>query len=263
GLRAFVWSGGYNAPPATITGSLRNDLIYIDEVIGAGEIAISDNRATEPPVEELARLVSDVHVGGILSRKSGVTHFHVGDHPQGSGGGLAPLRALVENYAVEPEWLYPTHVGRNRELMREAAAFTRIGAFVDVDTMEEDLPEQMRFFLNDNGDLSRLTVSSDAAISSPRTLFEQVRACVVEHGFPLEQVLPLVTTNTGCDLKVNGKGRLEQGRDADALVLRRKTLELMHVFVMGKQLVRGGELVVAERFLTRSNRRISLYGRKS
>jgi len=258
GLTAFVWSGGYNVPPTTITGSLRDDLIYIDEVIGAGEIAISDNRATEPTIGELAKLVSDAYVGGMLGRKSGVTHIHVGDHPQR----LSPLRALIENYAVKPEWLYPTHIGRNRELMREAAALTRLGAFADIDTMEEDLPEQLWRFIGDDGDLNRLTVSSDAAISSPRTLYDQIRACVIEHGFALERVLSLVTANTARVLKTDRKGRLEQGLDADALVLRRKTLEITHVFALGRQLVRGGELVVTEKFLTRSNRRISLYGRK-
>jgi beta-aspartyl-dipeptidase (metallo-type) len=258
GLTAFIWSGGYNVPPTTITGSLRDDLIFIDEVIGAGEVAISDNRATEPTLDELARLVSDVYVGGMLSGKAGVTHIHVGDHPKG----LSPLRALVENYAVEPEWLYPTHVDRSRELMREAAAFTRLGAFVDIDVTEENLPEQLRRFIEDNGDLSRLTVSSDAAISSPRALHDQICACVAEHGFPFEQVLPLVTANTARVLKLDRKGRLEPGCDADALVLRRNTLEITHVFARGRQLVRNGELAVTERFLTRSNRRISLYGRK-
>jgi beta-aspartyl-dipeptidase (metallo-type) len=258
GLTAFIWSGGYNVPPTTITGSLRDDLIFIDEVIGAGEIAISDNRATEPTIDELARLVSDVYVGGTLSRKSGVTHFHVGDHPRR----LSPLRALVENYAVEPEWLYPTHVDRSRELIREAAAFTRIGAFVDIDVTENGLPEQLRRFIDDNGDLSRLTVSSDAAISSPRALHDQICACVAEHGFPLELVLSLVTANTARVLKLDRKGRLERGFDADALVLRRKSLEITHVFAGGRQMVRGGELVVMEKFLTRSKRRISLYGRK-
>jgi beta-aspartyl-dipeptidase (metallo-type) len=258
GLTAFVWSGGYNVPPTTITGSLRDDLIFIGEVIGAGEIAISDNRATEPTLDELARLVSDVYVGGTLSRKSGVTHFHVGDHPKG----LSPLRALVENYAVEPEWLYPAHVDRSRELMREAAAFTRLGAFVDVDVTEENLPEQLRRFIEDNGDLSRLTVSSDAAISSPRAIHDQICACVAERGFPLEIVLSLVTANTARVLKLDRKGRLERGCDADALVMRRKTLEITHVFALGRQLVRGGELTGAERFLKRSKRRISLYGGK-
>ena len=258
GLTAFIWSGGYNVPPTTITGSLRNDLIFIAEVIGAGEVAISDNRATEPSLDELARLVSDARVGGMLSRKSGVTHFHVGDHPRR----LGPLRALLDNYAVEPEWLYPTHVDRNRELMREAAAFTRLGAFVDIDVTEENLPEQLRRFIDDNGDMSRLTVSSDAAISSPRALYDQICACVVIHGLPLELALSLVTANTARVLKLDRKGRLEPGFDADALVLRRKTLEITHVFARGRPLVRGGELVVTERFLARNKRRISLYGRK-
>ncbi len=259
GLTAFIWSGGYNVPPTTITGSLRDDLIFIDEVIGAGEVAISDNRATEPAIEELARLVSDVYVGGMLSGKSGVTHFHVGDHPKG----LSPLRALVENYAVKPEWLYPTHVDRTRELTREAAAFTRLGAFVDIDMTEENLHQHLRRFIEDGGDLDRLTVSSDAAIVSPRTLYDQMRACVAEHGFALEGVLPLATANTARVLKLDRKGRLEQGRDADALVLRRNTLEITHVFARGKPLVRDGEIVVTENFLARSNRRISLYGRKT
>ncbi|HEX5081466.1 MAG TPA: amidohydrolase family protein [Blastocatellia bacterium] len=259
GVTAFIWSGGYNVPPATITGSLRDDLLFIDEVIGAGEIAVSDYRATEPSAEELARLVSDVYVGGMLSGKSGVTHFHVGDHPRR----LGPLRDLVDNYAVAPEWLYPTHVDRSRELLREAAAFTRLGAFVDIDMTEENLPEQLRRFIDDNGDLSRLTLSSDAAISSPRALHGQISACVAEHGFPLELVLPLWATNAARVLKLDRKGRLERGCDADVLILRRETLEITHVFAMGKPLVSNRELVVTEKFLARSKRRISLYGSTS
>jgi beta-aspartyl-dipeptidase (metallo-type) len=85
---------------------------------------------------------------------------------------------------------------------------------------------------------------------------------VALHGFPLELALPLVTANTARVLKLDRKGRLERGCDADALVMRRKTLEITHVFAMGRQLVRGGELVGAERFLKRSTRRITLYGGK-
>jgi beta-aspartyl-dipeptidase (metallo-type) len=88
-------------------------------------------------------------------------------------------------------------------------------------------------------------------------------ACVAEHGFPLELVLRLGASNTARVLKLDRKGRLEPGCDADALVLRRKTLEITHVFAGGRQLVRGGELAVTERFLARSNRRVSLYGGKS
>jgi beta-aspartyl-dipeptidase (metallo-type) len=127
---------------------------------------------------------------------------------------------------------------------------------------EENLPEQLRQFIDDNGDLNRLTLSSDAAISSPRALHDQICECVAEHGFPLELVLRLGSANAARVLKLDRKGRLEPGFDADALVLRCKTLEITHVFAGGSPLVRGGELVVTERFLARSNRRISLYGRK-
>src|SRR5262245_49281653 len=47
GLTAFIYSGGYNVPPVTLTGSLRNDLIFVKEVIGAGETAIADERGTQ------------------------------------------------------------------------------------------------------------------------------------------------------------------------------------------------------------------------
>ena len=47
GLTAFIYKGGYNIPPTTLTGSIRNDIMFVEEVIGAGEIAIYDLRATE------------------------------------------------------------------------------------------------------------------------------------------------------------------------------------------------------------------------
>jgi beta-aspartyl-dipeptidase (metallo-type) len=90
-----------------------------------------------------------------------------------------------------------------------------------------------------------------------------MRAFVAEHGFALERVTPLAIANTARVLKLDLKGRLEQDCDADALVLRRDTLEIAHVFVSGKPEVRDGELVFMEKFLTHSDRRISLYGGKS
>ena len=48
GLTAYIYSGGYNVPPITLTGSVRTDMLFVPEVIGAGEIAISDARSTEP-----------------------------------------------------------------------------------------------------------------------------------------------------------------------------------------------------------------------
>jgi beta-aspartyl-dipeptidase (metallo-type) len=258
GLSAFLYSGGYNVPPTTIMSSIRDDLLFIDEVIGAGEIAIADDRSTDPDPRELARLVSDAHVGGMLSRKAGVTHFHVGERQQG----LSLLRTVLDHYDTHPAWLYPTHIERNETLMREAIALTRLGTFVDVDTVEEDLPRWLRFYLEEGGNPNQLTVSSDASLSSPHTLYKQIRACIREHGFPPTQVLALVTTNTAKVLKLDTKGELAPGKDADVLVLRKDSLEIVEVIARGRRLVRNGQLTRTERCLTESNRRILLYGQK-
>jgi beta-aspartyl-dipeptidase (metallo-type) len=44
GLTTRMWSGGYNVPPTTVMNSIREDMLFVDEVVGAGEVAISDER---------------------------------------------------------------------------------------------------------------------------------------------------------------------------------------------------------------------------
>jgi beta-aspartyl-dipeptidase (metallo-type) len=257
GISAFVWTGGYNVPPTPLTGSVQSDLLFVAEVIGAGEIAISDKRAAEPTTAELARLVSETRNGGLLTGKAGVTHFHVGDAPRR----LAPLRTLLDDFDVDPSWIYPTHVERNEALMAEAVDLTHRGCTVDVDVVEKDLAVWLRFFREHGGDPAKLTVSSDAAITSPANLHRQLRACVFEHGFSLEEVLRLVTTNTAEVLKLS-KGRLKPGADADVVVLTRPGLEIRDVVADGRRLVKDGSFAVVPRFLEQSDRRISLIGRQ-
>jgi beta-aspartyl-dipeptidase (metallo-type) len=76
GLNAFVWTGGYDVPPNPIMNTVREDIMFIDEVIGTGEIAISDQRGMDPPINELARVATHSYVGGMLANKAGLTHFH-------------------------------------------------------------------------------------------------------------------------------------------------------------------------------------------
>jgi beta-aspartyl-dipeptidase (metallo-type) len=257
GLTAFIWSGGYSVPPSTLMSSVREDILFITEVIGAGEVAIADERSTDPDPLELSRLVKDAYVGGLLSRKCGVTHFHVGEEK----ARLKLLRALIDDYEINASLLYPTHVERSEELMREAIELAARGSYVDIDTVEKDLSKWLRFYLDNGGPPSRLTVSSDASINSPRSLFEQVRSCILEYKFPFEQTLRLVTTNTAAVLKLTGKGELKVGHDADALVLHKGSLEIKDVIAQGRSLVRDGQLAFSENFLSESNRMIKLTGK--
>lgn len=256
GLTAYAWSGGYTLPPATLMRSVREDILFISEVIGAGEVAVSDARSNGHDPLELSKLVRDAYVGGLLSRKCGVTHFHVGEER----ARLKPLRTLIEDYEISPELIYPTHVERSEELMREAVELAGRGSYVDIDTVERDLPKWLRFYLDNGGNPARLTVSSDASINSPQSLLGQIRACVLEHGFSFEQTLALVTANTAAVLKLTRKGQLEIGRDADVLVLHKDSLEIKDVIARGRRLVRDGELNFTEKFLSESNRLINLEG---
>src|SRR5438270_8376663 len=183
GLSAYIYTGGYNVPPVTLTGSVRSDMLLVQEVIGAGETAIADLRSTQPQVSEIARLVADAYVGGLLSGKAGITHFHVG----GRERRLALIRELLDNYDVQPGSIHLTHIDRSPELMDEAVALAARGVRVDIDTVDEDLPHWLAYFINASGDLSRLTVSADAAINSPDTLATQLFQCMSRNVASMEQ----------------------------------------------------------------------------
>ena len=90
-----------------------------------------------------------------------------------------------------------------------------------------------------------------------------MRDCVVNHGFPLEQVLPLVTENTSRILKLEQKGTLERGKLGDVLVLERDSLEVRYVWSKGQCMVRDGAMVARPGFLGESKREILLVGDES
>lgn len=259
GLNAYMWTGGYNVPPTTISKDTRDDIMFIAEVVGAGEIAISDERTTEPDFHELAHLVHDAYVGGMLSRKAGRTHFHVGNGPRR----MRILFDLIEKDDVKPEWLYPTHITRSEELMLEAIDLASRGGFVDIDVVNEDLSQWLRFYKGNRGDMTKLTVSSDASKTAPRNLFEQIRKCVTTGEFSFEEVLPLITQNTANALKLTNKGLLKAGNAADILLLEKETLDLREVICGGKRLLKDGKIAFKENFLKDSNRNIKLKGEKS
>jgi beta-aspartyl-dipeptidase (metallo-type) len=233
GFTAYIYTGGFPVPPATLTGGVTEDLMLIPEVIGVGEVAISDVRSSQPRVRALARLVAQATIGGRMSGKAGVTHFHVGPGP----GRLRPLRRLLRRYDVEPGQLYPTHIGRDERLLEEAIELTRHGMFVDLDTVGRNASRWLRVYLERGGPLDRLTVSSDAHTRGgrPEKLRALFEAAVRELELPLEQALLPFTTNVARVLHLPQKGRLGEGLDADLQVLEPESLRLVELFASGRR----------------------------
>jgi beta-aspartyl-dipeptidase (metallo-type) len=121
---------------------------------------------------------------------------------------------------------------------------------VDLDTVEADLVQWLRYYHTHDGPLSQLTVSSDAHTlgGSPGKLYQQFVASVRAGVLPLPDVLPLFTCNPARVLHLHHKGRVEVGMDADLLMLDAQTLAIVHVVARGRQVVRHGQVVsVAER----------------
>lgn len=258
GLNAFCWTGGYDLPPASILQTVRDDILFIDEVIGAGEVAISDTRGLPHDPRELARVAVNAHVGGMLAQKAGLVHLHVGE----GKGMLAPLIRVLDEFEVEADWFYPTHVERSEALMGQAIHLAQKGGMgVDVDVVERDLHRWLRYWRDHGGPPHLLTASSDASMNHPAVM-QQLRDCVLHHGFALEQVLPLATRNTARILKLKEKGELRKGCVGDVLLLEEGSLEIVHVLSRGQFVVRDGRVVRQEKWLEDSDRSIRLEGLK-
>ncbi|MRG84967.1 beta-aspartyl-peptidase [Salinibacillus xinjiangensis] len=259
GVTTFIYTGNYDVPTPTITTSVKDDVILIDKVIGAGEIAISDSRSGQPSLHELAKLVGEARVGGLLSGKAGITHFHTGPGKEY----LSLLHQLLEEYEIPASQLYATHITRSQRLLDDAIALAKKGAYVDM-TADSKTGEWITYYKENGGDMQHLTLSSDGngslpkfdedgnlvglGVASTQTLYKQMVAAVKEQGLDLEEVLPLVTTNTAEVLHLKNKGRLQESSDADVLILDKQTFDIQHVFARGRHMVKDKEVMVKGTF---------------
>ena len=261
GLSAWCWTGGYHVPPTTLTGSVRRDIVNIDCVIGLGELAISDHRSSQPSFDELARLASEVHVAGLISGKAGVFHLHLGDGPRG----LELVRRLIDETELPPRVFHPTHVNRSKELFAEACALSLENVVVDVTAFPVATGENAwsaadawSRFHEQACPAENLTISSDSGgclpvfdhngqllkmdFATSAGLVETLRE-LLERGYPLDRVLPSMTSNVARLLKLENKGRIEVGADADFVCLG-EALEVRHVMAGGRWMVQDQVAVV-------------------
>ncbi len=267
GLSAFGYSGGYHLPPATLTGSLRGDLVFLEPLIGVGELAISDHRSSQPTLDELLRVASDAHVAGLMTGKAGVVHLHLGDGERG----LELVRQALDQSELPARVFQPTHVNRRRALFGEALALARRGVPMDVTAFPvadgEDAWSAADAFLRwreAGAPMDRLTISSDAGgclpcfdadgqvcgmdVGAPGALLATLGE-LLARGVPLPDALPAFTSNVARALRLSAKGRIAVGADADLLCLD-ETGGVHHLIARGRVHWRGARPVLAGTFET-------------
>jgi len=267
GVSTFIYSGSYEIPVRTLTGSVRSDLIVVDKVVGAGEIAVSDHRSSQPTFDEVARLAAECRVGGMLGGKAGVLHFHLGDGKRR----LEFLFRIVRETEIPMTQLVPTHISRNPELFEEGLEWVAAGGSVDITVGPEPVPPDPEVSLEDciarfrekGLPFGRLMLSSDGngsipvfdesgrlvrlTIATEKDLFRKFGDILRKGLLPPETAARLFSTNAAEFYKLGTKGRIGPGRDADLVVLD-GDLGLSDVFARGKRMMAGGRLLVRGTF---------------
>ena len=256
GMTAFCYTGSYQIPVHTLTDSITKDIMMIQEIIGTGEIAISDHRSSQPTFEEFARVAADTRLGGVLSGKAGIINVHLGD----SLRCMDLIERVLDETEIPASQFLPTHVNRNEMLFRKAITYALKGGAVDF-TGNEDIDyweticdevrvcNGMKRMLDAGVNPNRITISSDGQGSLPiynkqgeflgmgvgqsSCLLKEVKECVERTDIPLEIALSAITSNPAETLNLKGKGKIEEGNDADLCILDQK-LQITEVIAKGK-----------------------------
>lgn len=268
GITTFIFAGSYEIPVKTITGSIRSDLVLIDKIIGAGEVAISDHRSSQPTFEEIARLAAECRVGGMLGGKAGVLHLHLGDGEHR----LKMLFKLIKETEIPPTQVIPTHVNRNRQLLDEAIKFVFSGGYMDLttgigiephDTAGVSIEETILLCLKKQVPLHRITISSDSngsipvfdkegkllglTIATQKDFIKTYQSLAKKKILSLEDSARLFSTNSAHFYKLNQKGEIKVGKDADILLFD-KNYNLTDSFALGRRMLEEGKLIVKSTF---------------
>ena len=269
GITAYCYTGSYDIPVKTMTDSIKGDLLLVEEVIGVGELALSDHRSSQATVEQFINTVAQTRVGGLLSGKAGIVNVHFG----GGARKLEYLFKMIEQSEIPPTQISPTHMSRTKELLEAGVEWAKVGGVVDLTTssdpdhLEEGellASQGLKYLLNKGVSIDNITFTSDGngsmpmfdeegkliglGICSVSTLFDEVRKSVLIEEISLEDALKTITSNPAKVLKLKDKGRIEVNKDADIVLLDKEDLKIDTVIALGKKMVENKNVLIKRTF---------------
>jgi beta-aspartyl-dipeptidase (metallo-type) len=265
GISTYIYCGSYQFPLATITGSVRKDIALIPKVIGVGEIAVSDHRSSQPTYEELCKVAAEARVGGMIGGKAGLVHLHMGSGKRM----LDPILRIVKETEIPIGQFLPTHLTRTESLLEQSIQFAKMGGNIDFTVKGQELSfplttgQGLKIALDGGVAIEQITLSSDSNGSMP--VFDEKGKLIklvvgdiqnlyldwkglVDGGFPLEDVLKMVTSNPAKRAGIDRcKGSIDEGKDADLLILG-NDLKIESVMAKGQMMIQRGEVAVKGTF---------------
>ena len=261
GISAYMYTGYYGLDPIHLTESVKDDMMFIDNVLGC-KIALADIRSSYPTPLELVRLLKDIRVGGMLASKKGILHIHLGTLTDK----MDVLFDLVENYEFPIEHISPTHVGRTKDLFEQAIKFAKLGGMIDITTGASkytDPYKSVLYALEKGVDISKITFSSDGNAGLEKLddkgkligfrkapvdkNLEEVISLIKKGGVSIEDAFKIITKNPANNLGLTNKGIIKVGADADFCVFD-SDLKLMAVLAHGVLMMENYDLKVNDSF---------------
>ncbi len=257
GINAYCLTGGYEYPSPTITGSVKKDITFIEEILGV-KLAISDHRASLITKDEFKKLVSDVRVAGMFSGKASYVKLHMGN----SSERFTVINEILSETDISISHFRPTHVGRRMELFKEAMDFAKKGGIIDITAGDGSnicpLNELILLAKENEVPFNNITLSSDGrgswstydkmgrlekiGHSACDTVYKSISSFVTEGILSFEEALTLGTKNVASALNLKGRGVIEKNSFADLLILD-ADLSLNSVIIGGNFMMKNKKLI--------------------
>lgn len=264
GITSYCYTGSYEIPVKTITGTPKGDIMLIDNIIGVGEVALSDHRSSQPIYEDFVNVVASSRVGGLLSGKAGVVNVHLGD----GKSMMTYLFRVIDETEIPPTQLLPTHINRSSSLFEKGIEYVKKGGYLDFTTSSDPeyledteltAAEALSKVIKSNIDKTHITFTSDGngsmplfnskremvglGICSVSSLYDQCKSAINDYGVSIEDALSVITKNPANILKLPTKGTIEKDKDADIVLVDKKTLDIKYMIAKGNVLMEKGKIV--------------------
>lgn len=256
GINAYCLTGAYALPAPTLTGSIESDLVLIPEIIGIGEIALGDHRGSQPDLRRLVEAVAEARRGAMLAGKRGTALLHLGD----GASAFELIEQALDRTELPRGQFYPTHCNRSGETFEAACGFGRAGGNIDLTTSTTkalldcgEVPAALALVRAIDAGVApeRITMSSDGQASlpeydaqgelrtsqtaDPASLWQAVRAAVLDHSAPIGTVLASVTSNPARVMGIGDLcGRLAPGMRADVLLVHPDSFDICMTIGAGR-----------------------------
>lgn len=253
GIKTYSLTGSYAYPSPTITGSVKTDIVFVDQLIGV-KIAANDHRDSCLDYKELQRIGAEARVAGMISDKSGHVTIHMG---RGKFY-FDQINDALEHSNLPITIFRPTHVNRDKKLYEEALNFAERGGYIDLTSgMNKYMADSKAYQLaKERNVLDRITFSSDGfgswsnydeegnlveiGYSPVNTGMKAIRE-IVQSGEKLEEAIKPFTSNVAKVLKLDKEvGFVKEGYIAN-LVLLNEDLEIETVISQGQFMMKNGE----------------------